>query len=136
MMVGPSKSCRPSSLNSLVGAAKVYTMRGKYKQYFLRITADGKSTSQPANLKVTAERTLEIVVEDVSGNIFSLFMGFLDCAPATEPACRRETVRFAHEWVSAPPSARAPHPGNRKHGVSVASSCVFAAKTVKPVQYK
>lgn len=111
-------------------------MRGKYKQYFLRITADGKSTSQPANLKVSAERTLEIVVEDVSDNIYYLIMGFLDCAPTTEPACRRETVRFAHEWISAPPSARAAHPRNGKHGVSVAPSRVLAAETVQPLQYK
>lgn len=41
-------------------------MRGKYKQYFLRITDDGEAISQPANLKVSDERTLEIFVEDVS----------------------------------------------------------------------
>ncbi|EIW62583.1 uncharacterized protein TRAVEDRAFT_114964 [Trametes versicolor FP-101664 SS1] len=56
-------------------AAKVYTMRGKYKQYFLRITPDGQCTSQPANLKVSVERTLEIVVEGVSGSIFFLIYG-------------------------------------------------------------
>ncbi|KAH9851394.1 hypothetical protein C2E23DRAFT_732936 [Lenzites betulinus] len=45
--------------------AKVYTMRGKYKQYFLRVTPEGEALSQSANLKITTDRTLEIVVEDV-----------------------------------------------------------------------
>ena len=41
-------------------------MRGKYKQLFLRVLDDGQHVCQPANLKVTPERTLEIFVEDVS----------------------------------------------------------------------
>ncbi|EJF60390.1 hypothetical protein DICSQDRAFT_62995 [Dichomitus squalens LYAD-421 SS1] len=48
------------------GRAKVYTMRGRYKQLFLRILDDGRHVCQPANLKVSPERTLEIFVEDVS----------------------------------------------------------------------
>ncbi|KAI0373437.1 hypothetical protein BV20DRAFT_937418 [Pilatotrama ljubarskyi] len=48
------------------GQAKVYTQRGKYKQYFLRISGDGEHVCQPANLKVAPDRTLEIVIEDVS----------------------------------------------------------------------
>ncbi|KAI0824032.1 hypothetical protein BC628DRAFT_1323459, partial [Trametes gibbosa] len=51
--------------------AKVYTMRGKYKQYFLRVTPEGEAISQSANLKVTPDRTLEIVVEDVSALVSS-----------------------------------------------------------------
>ncbi|KAI0743362.1 hypothetical protein C8Q80DRAFT_1106499 [Daedaleopsis nitida] len=47
------------------GSAKVYTLRGKYKQYFLRISADGEQVCQSANLKVAPDRTLEICVEDV-----------------------------------------------------------------------
>ena len=50
----------------VLGRAKVYTMRGKYKQLFLRVLDDGQHVCQPANLKVTPERTLEIFVEDVS----------------------------------------------------------------------
>ncbi|PIL33933.1 hypothetical protein GSI_03640 [Ganoderma sinense ZZ0214-1] len=46
------------------GRAKVYTLRGKYKQYFLRTSEDGTHVCQPANLKVTPERTLEIFIED------------------------------------------------------------------------
>ncbi|KAI0633817.1 hypothetical protein C8Q77DRAFT_1030316, partial [Trametes polyzona] len=48
------------------GAAKVYTKRGKYKQYFLRITDTGEALCQSANLKVASDRTLEIVIETVS----------------------------------------------------------------------
>ena len=44
----------------------MYTLRGKYKQYFLRTSEDGTHVCQPANLKVTPERTLEIFIEDVS----------------------------------------------------------------------
>ena len=47
------------------GRAKVYTLRGKYKQYFLRISESGEQVCQSANLKVSPERTLEIFVEDV-----------------------------------------------------------------------
>ncbi|KAI0768811.1 hypothetical protein BD413DRAFT_436433, partial [Trametes elegans] len=54
---------------SRIDAAKVYTQRGKYKQYFLRISSDGEWVSQPANLQVSPERTIEIIIEDVSGYI-------------------------------------------------------------------
>jgi hypothetical protein len=40
-------------------------MRGKYRQVFLRISADGEETSRSANLKVETNRTLLIVVEGV-----------------------------------------------------------------------
>ncbi|KAH9994945.1 hypothetical protein BJV74DRAFT_770088 [Russula compacta] len=45
--------------------AKVLTMRGKYRQTFLRVSADGEETSQSANLKVETDRTLSIIVEGV-----------------------------------------------------------------------
>ncbi|CAL1707472.1 unnamed protein product [Somion occarium] len=45
------------------GPAKVYTMRGKYRQYFLRVTADGVTDCQSSNLKVSKDRTLEVFVE-------------------------------------------------------------------------
>lgn len=41
-------------------------MRGRYRQYFLRVTADGSIDCQPANLRVTRERTLDVFVEFVS----------------------------------------------------------------------
>lgn len=40
-------------------------MRGKYRQTFLRISAEGEETSQSANLKVNSDRTLPIIVESV-----------------------------------------------------------------------
>jgi hypothetical protein len=40
-------------------------MRGKYRQTFLRVSADGEDTTRSANLKVEANKTLPIVVEGV-----------------------------------------------------------------------
>lgn len=45
------------------GPAKVLTMRGKYRQTFLRISAEGEETNQSANLKVNSDKTLPIIVE-------------------------------------------------------------------------
>ncbi|KAI0000407.1 hypothetical protein BJV77DRAFT_386473 [Russula vinacea] len=47
------------------GPAKVFTMRGKYRQTFLRVSADGEETTRSANLKVETDKTLPIVVEGV-----------------------------------------------------------------------
>lgn len=49
----------------LTGPARVYTMRGKYRQFFLRVHDDGIDEVQPTNISVSAERTLEVVVETV-----------------------------------------------------------------------
>ncbi|RDX45634.1 hypothetical protein OH76DRAFT_1357469 [Lentinus brumalis] len=51
------------------GRAKVYTLRGKYKQFFLRISADGEQVCQSANLKVAPDRTLEVFIEDVGQTV-------------------------------------------------------------------
>ncbi len=48
-----------------LGPAKVFTMRGKYRQTFLRVSADGEEMTQSANLKVETNRTLPVVVEGV-----------------------------------------------------------------------
>ena len=40
-------------------------MQGKYRQTFLRVSADGEETTQSANLKVETNRALPIVVEGV-----------------------------------------------------------------------
>jgi hypothetical protein len=45
------------------GPAKAFTRRGKYKQYFLRVTARGTDEYQSANLRVDKERTLQVLVE-------------------------------------------------------------------------
>jgi hypothetical protein len=56
---------RKSRINYYLGPARVLTMRGKYRQTFLRVSADGEETTQSANLKVETNRTLSIIVEDV-----------------------------------------------------------------------
>ncbi|KAI9059142.1 hypothetical protein FKP32DRAFT_1580237 [Trametes sanguinea] len=65
------------------GAAKVYTQRGKYKQYFLRISADGDQVCQPANLMVSRTRTLDIFIEDVC-----IYTSALRSQSLTDPPCR------------------------------------------------
>jgi hypothetical protein len=40
-------------------------MRGKYRQAFLLVSADGEEMTQSANLKVETDRTLPVVVEGV-----------------------------------------------------------------------
>jgi hypothetical protein len=40
-------------------------MLGKYRQPFLRVSADGEETTQLANLKVETNGTLAVVVEGV-----------------------------------------------------------------------
>ena len=48
-----------------IGRAKVCTMRGKFKQCFLRLPTEGERDCKTANLKVSPERTLEVFIEDV-----------------------------------------------------------------------
>ena len=93
----------------------MYTLRGKYKQYFLRTSEDGTHVCQPANLKVTPERTLEIFIEDVSYPFSNYpfsplamlchisWAGLLTCRPFSHHA-----EPFAYGTVL-PPSL-APHP--------------------------
>ncbi|KAG1890386.1 hypothetical protein F4604DRAFT_1710309 [Suillus subluteus] len=45
------------------GPARVYTLRGKYRQFFMRVDADNVLEVKPCNLGVSKERTLEVVVE-------------------------------------------------------------------------
>ncbi|KAH7925943.1 hypothetical protein BV22DRAFT_1064026 [Leucogyrophana mollusca] len=52
-----------ASPSRIDGPAKVYTLRGKYRQFFMRVSADNVLEVESANLRVTTERTLEIVVE-------------------------------------------------------------------------
>lgn len=49
----------------LSGRAKVYAMRGKYRQYFLRLSPEEGMHTSSANLKVSIDRTLQIYIEDV-----------------------------------------------------------------------
>lgn len=45
------------------GPARVYTLRGKYRQFFMRVDADNVLEVESCNLGVSEERTLEVVVE-------------------------------------------------------------------------
>jgi hypothetical protein len=48
-----------------LGPAKVYAMRGKYKQYFLRISEDGHEKSDPVKLLIE-KFTIQIGIDPVS----------------------------------------------------------------------
>jgi hypothetical protein len=43
----------------------VYTLRGKYRQFVLRVTADNKDEIVSANVQVSADRTLDLTAEMV-----------------------------------------------------------------------
>ncbi|KAK0461197.1 uncharacterized protein EV420DRAFT_1530856 [Desarmillaria tabescens] len=45
------------------GPAKVYTLRGRYRQFFLRVSADNVDETISSNLSITNQRTIDIVVE-------------------------------------------------------------------------
>lgn len=52
----------------------MYTMRGKYKQIFLRLTPESYECAS-SNLVVTPDRTVELYIDDVSlCDIASVFM--------------------------------------------------------------
>ncbi|KAF8622677.1 hypothetical protein AX15_006781 [Amanita polypyramis BW_CC] len=56
----PKLQATPSRID---GPAKVYTLRGKYRQYFLRVSANNVDTFTSANIGISADRTLDVVVE-------------------------------------------------------------------------
>ncbi|KAK0485866.1 hypothetical protein IW261DRAFT_1328932, partial [Armillaria novae-zelandiae] len=45
------------------GPAKVYTLRGRYRQFFLRVSVDNVDEAISSNLSITSQRTIDIVVE-------------------------------------------------------------------------
>ncbi|KAH9894803.1 hypothetical protein C8Q73DRAFT_644792 [Cubamyces lactineus] len=107
------------------GAAKVYTLRGKYKQYFLRITADGEPICQPANLKVTPERTVEIYIEEVSTS--PLRRQEFRLTRASELATWREGHRHAQFTSSF--AARTAHTYDRLDDLALSCTCTFTSQT-------
>ena len=50
-----------------LGPAKVFNMRGSYRQTFQRVSADGEETTQSANLKVETNKIffLPVVMKGV-----------------------------------------------------------------------
>ncbi|KAI0732114.1 hypothetical protein C8Q72DRAFT_774739 [Fomitopsis betulina] len=54
-----------ASPSRLDGRAKVFAFRGKYRQYFLRITPEDGIECNSSNLVVAPDQTLELFVEEV-----------------------------------------------------------------------
>ncbi|KAF8633384.1 hypothetical protein AX17_004555 [Amanita inopinata Kibby_2008] len=52
-----------SSPSRIDGPARVYTLRGKYRQIFLRVSADNVDNFASANVGISPDRTLDVVVE-------------------------------------------------------------------------
>ncbi|KAJ7287426.1 hypothetical protein C8J57DRAFT_585906 [Mycena rebaudengoi] len=52
-----------SSPSRIDGPAKVYALRGKYRQIILRVSADNEDEWVTANVVVSPDRTLDVVVE-------------------------------------------------------------------------
>ena len=48
------------------GPAKVYTMRGRFRQFFMRVDEFDQFEVQPAHLGVSKDRTVNVFVEAVS----------------------------------------------------------------------
>ncbi|KAJ4483304.1 hypothetical protein J3R30DRAFT_1760888 [Lentinula aciculospora] len=51
------------------GPARAYTMRGKYRQIFMRLQEDGTIEAKPMNICVSSERILEMVVEKLPAQV-------------------------------------------------------------------
>ena len=65
MVTDLTPTARSQVLILLEGPAKVYTLRGKYRQYFLRVNTHGEAEYGSANLRVDKERTLHAVIEAI-----------------------------------------------------------------------
>ncbi|KAJ7594429.1 hypothetical protein C8J56DRAFT_854635 [Mycena floridula] len=78
-----------SSPSRIDGPARVYTLRGKYRQFLLRVTEDNVDQTVSSNVIITPERTLVIVVE-----------------MAPQPGVRPEPPRIPREMLQ----SRSPSP--------------------------
>ncbi|KAG5731971.1 hypothetical protein E4T56_gene18243 [Termitomyces sp. T112] len=54
-----------SSASRIDGPAKVYTLRGKYRQFFLRVSADNRDEFITTHLAIKPDRMLDVVVEEL-----------------------------------------------------------------------
>ncbi|PFH50923.1 hypothetical protein AMATHDRAFT_3549 [Amanita thiersii Skay4041] len=52
-----------SSPSRIDGPARVYTLRGKYRQIFLRVSSENHDNYNSANIGISPDRTLDVVVE-------------------------------------------------------------------------
>jgi hypothetical protein len=48
-----------------IGPARAYTLRGKYRQFILRVSADNVDEFMSSNIVIQPDRTLDLVVEMV-----------------------------------------------------------------------
>lgn len=56
------------------GPARAYTLRGKYRQFLLRVSANNVDEYMSANVVVHEDRTLDVVVEMVGTTLPVLTM--------------------------------------------------------------
>ena len=54
-----------ASPSRIDGPAKVYALRGKYRQIILKVTADNVDELVNANVVVNPDRTLDVIVQTV-----------------------------------------------------------------------
>ncbi|KAG6845892.1 hypothetical protein H0H87_000698 [Tephrocybe sp. NHM501043] len=54
-----------SSASRIDGPAKVYTLRGKYRQFFLRVSAENRDEFISTHLAIKPDRMLDVVVEEL-----------------------------------------------------------------------
>lgn len=50
-------------MRSMLGPARAYVLRGKYRQIILRVSADNKDEYLSTNVAVKHDRTLDLAVE-------------------------------------------------------------------------
>jgi hypothetical protein len=58
---------------TITGPAKAFTRRGKYRQYFLRVTSGGTDEFSSANLRVEKDRTVEVFIEVAVSLLLEIF---------------------------------------------------------------
>ncbi|KAG6903023.1 hypothetical protein C0995_007456 [Termitomyces sp. Mi166 len=54
-----------SSASRIDGPARVYTLRGKYRQFFLRVSADNRDEFISTHLAIKPDKVLDVVVEEL-----------------------------------------------------------------------
>ena len=73
--------CKTKLSNLLLGPARAYTLRGKYRQFILRVSADNEDEFLSANVIIQKDKTLDIIVEMVH-----FFAIVVDLVPLHSPA--------------------------------------------------
>ncbi|KAJ3777855.1 hypothetical protein FB446DRAFT_715945 [Lentinula raphanica] len=124
-----------SSPSRIEGPARAYTMRGKYRQIFMRQEADGTFETKPVNISVSSERVLEMVVEklpllgelpspprippDLQPSPESDELSFTPQSHESQDSCKRYRTPSDGEDVSTPDFGRLPVDGHTRSGASL-----------------